>query len=184
MTEIPVLRTARLVLDAPEPDDRERVIEYCRDPVFERFMVLPWPYQPEHADFFLQKLVPEGWAGGSEWTWALRESDGGPLLGVIGYRAELADLGYWLGAPHRGRGLMTEAVTAVLDHVFAAGVPLVNWECMVGNGASASVARKTGFTYTGTRPARIPTRDGTFPDAWHAQLRAAEPRAPQPGWPA
>ena len=60
---IPVaLSTQRLVLDLPVPDDRDLVTEYCQDPVFETFMTLPWPYRPEHATFFLEAIVPQGWA--------------------------------------------------------------------------------------------------------------------------
>lgn len=181
---IPVtLVTERLVLDAPTTGDRDRVAEYCTDPLFERFMTLPWPYQAKDADYFLGGLVPDGWNSGSEFTWAIRDRTGGPLLGMIGHRTALQDVGFWLGAPHRGKGLMTEAVGAVSDWLFGRGSELVHWECVLGNEASVSVARKAGFTFTGTAPSTIAYRDGSHPDSWHALLRATDSRAEKAGWP-
>ena len=96
------LRTQRLVLDAPQSSDLDAIVEYCRDPLFERFMTLPWPYEPQHASFFIDQLAPNGWASGDELTWAIRLAGGGPLLGALGWRRVTNDIGYWLGAPHRG----------------------------------------------------------------------------------
>ena len=179
-----VLETERLWLDQPRSDDRERIVEYCRDPLFEKFMTLPWPYKQQHADFFVNDLVPRGWANGSELTWGLRAAPDSPLLGSIGWRAERGDIGYWMGAPHRGTGLMTEAVGAVVDWLFAEhGVKAIAWECVVGNAASVSVARKSGFRFTGERPTELTFRDGSHPASWHGILLASDDREPKSGWP-
>jgi RimJ/RimL family protein N-acetyltransferase len=165
------LRTPRLVLDQPVAADRDAIVEYCRDPLFETFMTLPWPYQPQHADFFINDVVPTGWASGSELSWSIRESDGGPLIGALGWRSVGNDVGYWLGAPHRGRGIMTEALTAVTDYLFTEfDLAEIRWECVVGNMASARVAEKSGFSYTGEGPTELAFRDGSHPAAWHGIL--------------
>jgi len=179
-----ILRTERLVLDAPTIDDRDLVAEYCTDPVFERFMTTPWPYTLEDADSFLSAHVPAGWTSRREFTWAIRERAGGSLVGAIGHRVALQDVGFWLGAPHRGNGYMTEAVVAVCDWLFERGSESVRWECIVGNVASASVARKAGFAFTGTAPANVSSRDGTREESWHGLLLSADSRAERPGWPA
>lgn len=179
-----VIHTDRLVLDLPVSADAALVADYCQDPLFERFMTLPWPYQPHHAEFFVDTFVPKGWERDNEYTWALRERIGGPFLGVIGWRRALGDIGFWLGAPHRGRGLMTEALHAVCDFVMTElEQSEVAWECVVGNAASVSVARKAGFSYTGERPANVPGRDGSRPASWHGILRAGDSREPKVGWP-
>lgn len=181
----PVLHTMRLRLDSPALSDRLAVARYCRDPLFETLMTLPWPYEQRHADFFLHRVVPGGWLSGDELTWAVRENESGPLLGIVGWRSELGDIGFWLGAPHRGRGLMTEAVIAVTDWLMTDfGRTEIAWECVVGNAASVSVARKAGFTFTGERPTELTFRDGSHPAAWHGVLRAGEPRVERTGWPA
>ena len=177
------LRTRRLVLDQPTSSDRDVIVEYCQDPVFEHFMTLPWPYEPRHADYFTETLVPTGWASGSELTWALRERASDPLLGVVGWRADGNDIGYWLGAPHRGRGYMTEAVVAAADYLFETlGIASINWECVAGNVASVGVARAAGFRYTGEAPAALTFRDGSHPTAWHGVL-SPDDREEKPAWP-
>ncbi len=176
------LTTERLVLDQPTTADRGLIVEYCRDRVFEHFMVTPWPYEPEHADFFLDQVVRPGWETDTEYTWALRRD--GEFLGVVGYRFQAGDVGYWLGAPHRGNGYMTEAVRAVCDWLFARGVESIAWECIVGNVSSASAVRKAGFRFLGEAPSVVQDRNGNYPPAWHAELRAGDPAAPRPGWPA
>ena len=178
------LRTQRLVLDAPQSSDLDAIVEYCRDPLFERFMTLPWPYEPQHASFFIDQLAPNGWASGDELTWAIRLAGGGPLLGALGWRRVTNDIGYWLGEPHRGNGYMTEAVSEVADHLFASlGLASIAWECVVGNHASARVARAAGFRFTGTGPSLLGFRDGSHPEAWHGAL-TADDRDRKPGWPA
>lgn len=179
---IPVaLTTRRLVLDAPTLADAGLVTEYCRDPLFERFMLTPWPYERHHAEFFLGTVVPKGWERDTEYTWAIRSD--GRFLGVIGYRSATRDIGFWLGAPHRGSGYLPEALGAVADWLFAQGLEAITWECVPGNTASARAAAKAGFTFTGEEPSALRSRTGGFEAAWHGELHSADTRAEKPGWP-
>ena len=181
-----ILSAGTLTLDQPTTADVATITEYCQDPVFERFLTLPWPYRSAHAEFFVNEYVPRGWASGDEVTWALREPDGA-FLGVVGLRAHSAMIGFWLGAPHRGHGYMPLAVSAVADWTFEsdyAGLDAIRWEAVRGNTASLAVARKTGFSYTGTGPALVTARDGSSPPSWQAVLHAGDDRTPKPGWPA
>jgi RimJ/RimL family protein N-acetyltransferase len=178
------LSTRRLVLDAPDRGDLQLITQYCQDPRFVAWMTLPWPYRREHAEYFVDRIVDPGWADDSEYTWALRDVDGAPLKGVIGWRRGGRDLGYWLGAPHRGNGFMTEAVTAVCDWLFANGEELVTWEAVIPNTDSLAIARRAGFSFTGQRPSGPEMRDGSHPPAWHAVLHREDTRTPKDGWPA
>lgn len=116
------------------------------------------------------------------------------LLGVIslslpprraaGTGARTGSIGFWLGAPHRGRGLMVEAERLVLDWAFTGDLlDAVHWECVAGNLASARAARKAGFGFTAQAPSRPAYRDGSHPLSWHGVLHAADDRTPRPGWP-
>lgn len=181
------LRTERLLLDAPTAADVDDVERHCQDPLFEEFLTVPWPYHRSDAQFFVEEFVPERWASGAEATWAIRRAGGGELLGVIGLRMATIDLGFWIGAEHRGNGFVTEAVGAVCDWVFTDGVGntrSISWECRVGNLASAAVARKSGFRFAGTGRAAMVYRDGSRPDSWRGTLSADDDRLEQPGWPA
>jgi ribosomal-protein-alanine N-acetyltransferase len=59
-------------------------------------------------------------------------------------------LGYWMGAPHSGRGFMTEGVRAVIPFVFE-NLTLHRLEaaCLPSNKASMRVLEKNGFVYEG-----------------------------------
>jgi len=175
------LTTRRLKLDQPRDADVNLVTQYCRDPIFERFMLTPWPYERSDAERFIGTVVPVFWADDTEYTWAIRAND--VFLGLVGYRTGFHDIGFWLGEPHRGHGYMPEALRAVLDWVFARDSGEVLWECIPGNAASASVARKSGFRWLGEGPSLYPDRSGAETVAWRAALSASESREPKPGWP-
>jgi RimJ/RimL family protein N-acetyltransferase len=176
------LRTERLVLDQPTADDIGLVTEYCQDPLFERYVLTPWPYERKHAEEFVGTFVPDGWASDNEFTWAIRHD--GELIGMIGMRAARRDIGFWMGRPHRGNGYMPEAVGAVLDWVFAQGDGDVTWECVPGNEASAAVARKSGFRYLGEATSLYAHRERGHLIAWHGEISASDARDEKPGWPA
>jgi hypothetical protein len=79
---------------------------------------------------------------------------------------------------------MTAAVRLVADWSLGeAGLDQLHWEGYVGNDASASVARRAGFTYTGVGPGMHPGRDGGRPLCWKARLRPGDDRLPKQGWP-
>ena len=199
-----VLETPRLWLDSPVAADQDRVFEYCQDPLFERYLTVPWPYTRANARYFTDRFVPDSWSNDSEYTWAIRlrgekqEVDGasdtrdaggaggtgGALIGVIGFGTEHNSVGFWLGASHRGHGYVPEAATAVAQWVFSRSVESIVWECVIGNLPSASVARQLGFTFTGERDSAKPYRDGSPIMSWHAELTPANLGVPQHGWPA
>ncbi len=59
-------------------------------------------------------------------------------------------LGYWIGAPHARRGLMTEAVGCVLPFAFQnLGLNRVEAACLPTNAASERLLRKLGFREEG-----------------------------------
>lgn len=168
--QIRELSTKRLLLNQPGETDLDAITAHCQDPLFERYLTTPWPYLREHAEGFVREIVPAGWADGSEATWAIRLREyPNELLGVIGVGREPRGVGFWQGAEHRGSGIMTEALGAVLawrDRELPFGEEPVSWSCFTGNIASARTARAAGFHFLGTGPSPIPARDGSRPPAW------------------
>ncbi len=64
--------------------------------------------------------------------------------------SQRVELGYVLGPAHWGRGLMHEALTALLGHAFAhMGIRRVEAEVDTRNAASAGLLRRLGFTREG-----------------------------------
>ena len=176
------LRSERLVLSAPTAADVDAITRYCQDPLFEQYLTTPWPYGRADAVAFVD-AVARRWAEGSEFTLGIRLDDDDPLIGMIGWRAR-GDVGFWMGAEHRGRGYMVEALASMVEWVFVEHAPdRITWETLPGNLASARVARAAGFRYTGIAPVLVPARDGSRPDSWHGELLRDEDRNPKPGWP-
>lgn len=93
------LETTRLTLDQPTAADVDDIARFCAEPVFERFMVTPWPYERQHAAGFIEEYVPNGWAQNTEWTWAIREHGAADLLGVISARAATSLPSGWRRRP-------------------------------------------------------------------------------------
>lgn len=181
-----ILRTRRLVLSIPTRADTEAIYIACQDPEIQRFTTVPRPYVREHAQKFVD-LVPRQWAEGVSTNWAIRCN--GALAGMIGLHrlgAETGsgELGYWMAAPFRGQGLLSEAANAVLDFAFAPqGLDLVRveWRAVAGNIASAASARAVGFRYEGLLRQALVSPGGRD-DGWVAGLLRTDDRTPQP-WP-
>ncbi|MEO6532384.1 MAG: GNAT family N-acetyltransferase [Pseudolysinimonas sp.] len=176
------LRTARLLLSPPTLDDVDAITDYCQDPLFERYLTTPWPYVRADAEGYVE-VVAARWADATEeFNWAIRTPDNA-LMGMIGWRTR-GDVGFWMGAKHRGHGYMVEALATMVEWVFVEHAPeRIEWETLPGNVASARVARAAGFRYTGIAPVLVPARDGSHPDSWHAELLRDDDRDPKPGWP-
>jgi len=183
--ETPELRSERLTLSMPTPDDVDAITRYCQDPLFEQYLTTPWPYGRSDAVAFVD-AVARWWEERSEFTFGIHldEHDGDVrLIGMIGWRSR-GDVGFWMGAEHRGRGYMVEALAAMVEWVFVEHAPdRIAWETLPGNIASARVARAVGFRYTGIAPVLVPARDGSRPDSWHGELLRDDDRDPKPGWP-
>jgi RimJ/RimL family protein N-acetyltransferase len=174
------LATERLELTIPEAGDVDAITEFCRDPLFERVLTTPWPYARAHAVEFVTRKAPEGWADGSELTWALRRE--GALIGTLGTRSVTGSIGFWLGAPFRRQGYMREALDAVCHWLLESrSWPVLRWEAVPGNIASAAVARSVGFRFTGTGALTVPVRGQS--SGWHAELREGDLGTVDPGWP-
>ena len=112
--------------------------------------LFPHPYTIEDAHEFLQKKIAEQSA-----TIFCIEIDGA-AVGGIGFHSgqdvhrQTATVGYWLGEQFWGRGIMTEAVTAVTYFCFD-NFPLrrISAEVFANNPASARVLEKAGFIFEG-----------------------------------
>ncbi|MBB4861113.1 RimJ/RimL family protein N-acetyltransferase, partial [Novosphingobium chloroacetimidivorans] len=101
----------------PIDEDVAEIYRILSDEKVTRWLsLIPQPYRPEHAAFFMAHIVP------NEWVWALTLPGSSKMVGAVslmprnGLRA--AELGFWLSRDHWGRGLMSEAVQLVVLHGF------------------------------------------------------------------
>jgi ribosomal-protein-alanine N-acetyltransferase len=93
--------------------------------------------------------------------------------------AQTASLGYWMGAPHAGRGYMTDAVCAAVQFAFAhLRLNRLEAACLPSNAASKRVLDKVGFKLEG-RARRYLKIDGRWQDHDLYALLHDDPR-PEP----
>jgi ribosomal-protein-alanine N-acetyltransferase len=91
------------------------------------------------------------------------------------------ELGYVLGRAHWGRGLMREALAALLDQAFAGmGVRRVEAEVDPRNVASAGLLRRLGFSREGLLRQRWVTKGEANDVEMYGLLRSDWPPDPRP----
>jgi RimJ/RimL family protein N-acetyltransferase len=110
---------------------------------------IPQPYGLENALAYIR-----GTTGNERETrFAVTEAAGGRVLGSVGATwseaRDVAEIGYWLRAEARGRGVTTAAVRLIVEWALAAGAARVQLRAAVGNDASRRVAEKAGFRLDG-----------------------------------
>jgi RimJ/RimL family protein N-acetyltransferase len=176
-----VLRTKRLVLRPLVEADADSLWPYVSDPELPRHM--SWTAHTarhETLDFVRSRI--EALAAGTELTLAIVHE--GRVHGCIGlhgitwelraWRVDRGELGYWLGPPLRGRGLVTEAARALVDFGFGTlGMHKIMVGCVEENEGSRRVIEKLGFRFVGRLVDDV-WRDGRWWTHLHYELLAAE----------
>jgi ribosomal-protein-alanine N-acetyltransferase len=154
-TAFPLLSTERLLLRAPAPEDAAAFQDVLSVPDVTRFS--NWPDAPSVAQGkrymdWMCKVYPSG----KGCAWIIEDRASKTLAGAIRYnRFEKAwrygEIGYELHPDFWGKGLMTEAVAAVVacGHQFFRLNRIEAWT-LPGNAASDHVLQKSGFRYEGT----------------------------------
>jgi len=150
-----VLATERLVLRAPRPQDAKAITSLINDRrIAENTARIPHPYSLADAHAFLAETnrAPR------EPSFLIALTDG-TVIGGCGIHVlggGEPELGYWIGVPHWGRGFVTEAARAVVDHAFGAlDYEQLTSRARVSNPASRRVLEKCGFQWTGVSLIRI-----------------------------
>jgi 8-oxo-dGTP diphosphatase len=160
------IRTARLLLRPLADADAPTIQRLLADERVSRYTAsIPYPYPDGAAARFIGALRPKEMRDEVRRfavTFAEAPSD---LTGIVGLdvRGEDAiEIGYWLGAPYWGRGLMSEAVAAVAAFArrWRPGMT-VGAHTFPENAASQRVLEKAGFARIGTGVCDAPARERT-----------------------
>lgn len=144
------LETPRFVLRPSRPEDAEPIARYLNNfAVSGNLARVPFPYHLSDAKAWLRTRLPSLPAEATNFAIDLPEAG---LIGQIGFHQgpQGPIIGYWLGEPFWGRGIMTEAVIASLDWFFSVSdAPAVYSGVFHFNAASLAIQTKLGFTQTG-----------------------------------
>ena len=148
------LTTERLILRPPAAADAEAMQPLLSDrKVAENLLLLPHPYPEGGALEWISKQG-EALASGGQESLAIEIRESGAVVGNVSLKFDQdnnrAEMGYWLGVPFWGKGYMTEAVKAVIDHGFECrGLERIHAGHFVGNQASGRVQEKAGMVREG-----------------------------------
>lgn len=146
-----ILETKRLILRPWQESDAEELYRYAKDPD-----VGPPAGWPPHIGVENSREIIRTVLSKPE-TYAVCRKDGKPI-GSVGLhlqgstdmtdREDECELGYWLGKPFWGQGLIPEAARELLRHAFEdLGMRAVWCGYYDGNEKSRKVQEKLGFVY-------------------------------------
>lgn len=151
------IRCDRLTLRLLREDDVEALWPHVSDPELPRYMT--WEHHKDRAETarFVAAMV-KATQDGDGYVWTMREGE--EFRGLVGlhdvrrrqlaWRVDRAELGYWIGAPWRNRGLTTEGGRAALRFGFERlGLHKITVGCVKDNAASVRVIERLGFRLLG-----------------------------------
>ena len=147
-----MLETKRLILRSWEDGDAEDLYEYAKNPDVGPIAGWPAHQSPEESRDVIKNVL-----NGRE-AYAVCLKTDGKAIGAIelklnGHtdlteRDDECELGYWLGKPFWGQGIMPEAAKEMLRHAFEdLGMTKVWVGYYEGNAKSKRVQEKLGFRY-------------------------------------
>lgn len=150
-----ILETGRLILRRWEESDAEDLYKYASDPD-----VGPIAGWPAHQSLDESRDVIKNVFNGKE-AYAICFKEDGKAIGAIELKLnghtdmtekdDECELGYWLGKPFWGQGLMPEAAREILRHAFEdIGMSKVWCGYYEGNTKSKRVQEKVGFKHQWT----------------------------------
>ena len=114
------LQTERLRLRPWTLGDALAVFGYASDPRFGRFLPLPDPYSILDAEQFCERCVASDWDIHQQFAIEFEGFVVGDVNLRIDRSAGTGTIGYGISADYWGRGIVTEAATALVGHAFGA----------------------------------------------------------------
>jgi len=153
-SNLPDISTARLLLRKLKLEDAKDMFEYASDPEVTKDLAWPTHSSIDNAQTFIKKVLSK-YADNDVSEWGVTLKDSGKLIGTCGFlwwRPEhaKAEIGYAISRQYWGRGLMTEAVGAVMNFAFSRmKLHRLEAQCTDTNIASEKVLIKCGMKFEG-----------------------------------
>ncbi|MBQ9765620.1 MAG: GNAT family N-acetyltransferase [Lachnospiraceae bacterium] len=171
------IETDRLILRQFRIEDAEPMYKnWASDPEVTKF--LTWP---PHKDVDLTRSLIEDWisryAEPSYYHWIIELKGIGEVIGTISAvklneKIEAADVGYCMGKAWWGKGIMPEALRAVIAYFFEeVGLNRVAACHDVNNPKSGRVMQKAGMKQEGILRAAGRNNQGICDEVWCSILR-------------
>lgn len=167
-SRLPVVETPRLILRRIRLRDADDVFSYSRDPEVARHVLWTAHRTVWESKAYIRWIIQQ-YRSGSPSSWCIEEKATGRVIGTIGFMTfqpenASAEVGYSLARSRWNRGLMTEALAAVLKECFTVlRLNRVEAQHFTANPSSGRVMEKCGMTHEGTLRRRVYNK-GAFMD--------------------
>lgn len=147
--------------------DTEKLFQYLHDGEISNFIpVIPHPYTMEHAEKWVTHRISFFQKNKTEISFGIR-NDQGKLIGSVGVDdlrvgyAHNGEVGYWITKEYRGKGIVSEALKAFIQHAFGrVGLARLTAHTLERNVASIRVLERSGFEREGFLRNYTKTRNG------------------------
>ena len=121
-TMMPTIRTKRLTLRAAKMSDAEDLYEYSRDPAVAKHVLWDAHTSIHQTRAYIRYLIRQ-YKNGQPSSFVISITETGKVVGTIGFmwiqqENRSAEVGYSLSRAYWNQGIMTEALTALLDFGF------------------------------------------------------------------
>jgi len=147
-----ILKTNRLILRPWKEEDAEQLYKYAKDP-----NVGPIAGWPVHTGVENSRQIIKDVLSDEETYAVVLKNENLPIGSIglmIGSKCNLplgndeGEIGYWIGVPYWGQGLIPEAVQELMRHGFEElGLKVIWCGYFDGNEKSRRVQEKCGFQY-------------------------------------
>ena len=167
----PRLRLRKFVLDDAEAMYRN----WASDPEVTKYLM--WP---THANSDISRMVIDSWVKeydhSNYYQWAI-EFEGEPIGSItavhVDERAQKVEIGYCIGKPWWHKGIMSEALSALIRFFFEeVGVNRIQARHDISNPNSGGVMRKCGMIHEGTLRQADLTNQGICDSCVYGILRS------------
>ena len=172
------IETSRLILRRAIREDAEAMFRnWASDPKVTKYLTWPTYEKVETAHQILDLWTSE-YEKTDYYQWMIVLKELGEPIGSISVvrqndRVEEAEIGYCIGSRWWHRGIMTEALTAVIEYLFKeVGMNRVAARHDPNNPHSGGVMKKCGMKYEGTHRACDRNNQGICDAAQYAILRS------------
>lgn len=134
--------------------DRKSVAPLLNDRgIYDVTLLVPHPYSESDFDGFYEHTLAATEQMGHPVNFAIR-NEAGAMIGGFGIKELIeghrCEIGYWLGRPYWGQGIMTNVVRTMTKYAMSQwNLVRVTADVFPTNLASARVLEKAGFEYEG-----------------------------------
>ena len=150
---------------------------WASDPEVTKYLTWPAHTSLKVTRDLLEEWVPR-YADGGYFNWVIEYKETGKPIGTISVvklneNTEAADIGYCMGRAYWGKGLMPEALMAVVEYLFdVVGLNRIAACHDVNNPNSGKVMKKAGMRWEGILRAAGKNNCGICDEAWYSIIRA------------